>query len=335
MEGLLRHFEELKATYELAPSNPLDPSQLPVPTSAQGSLRPPQGLIPATQPSQEPVVTPQRRTRQKAGQRAQVPTPPTTQMPILETQDSQPTVPSHAATQAHSQAMEDQESSHNQVLCVQINQGWDKLDKYYQATDDSTAYVASLVLHPAFTWKWLEIVWRDKPHWITSAKRKMLQLWQQYSSISIAPAQVSSTQINRRSTSRLFDLDDEEPQESVGNDYEAWCCKPRDRSLIDRPPLDYWTSEAIASTYPRLQKLALTIFSIPAMSDEPERVFSSCGIMIRPHRSSLSPKMIAASQCLRSWSREGLVTYNIFDRMATRLATLEKETDAHEIQILE
>jgi hypothetical protein len=70
MEGLLRHFEELKAKYELAPSNPLDPSQLPVPTLAQGSLRPPQGLIPATQPSQEPVVTPQRRTRQKAGQRA-------------------------------------------------------------------------------------------------------------------------------------------------------------------------------------------------------------------------------------------------------------------------
>jgi hypothetical protein len=70
------------------------------------------------------------------------------------------------------------------------------------------------------------------------------------------------------------------------------------------------------------------------MSDEPERVFSSCGIMIRPHQSSLSPKMIAASQCLRSWSREGLVTYNIFDRMDTRLATLEKETDAHEIQNL-
>jgi hypothetical protein len=45
--------------------------------------------------------------------------------------------------------------------------------------------------------------------------------------------------------------------------------------------------------------------------------------------------MIAASQCLRSWSREGLVTYNIFDRMATRLATLEKETDAHEIHNLE
>jgi hypothetical protein len=78
-------------------------------------------------------------------------------MPILETQESQQTVPSTAATQAYSQAMEDQESSHNQVLCVQINQGWDKLDKYYKATDDSTAYVASLVLHPAFTWKWLEI----------------------------------------------------------------------------------------------------------------------------------------------------------------------------------
>jgi hypothetical protein len=41
MEGLLRHFEELEAKYELVPSNPLDPSQLQVPKLSQGSLRPP------------------------------------------------------------------------------------------------------------------------------------------------------------------------------------------------------------------------------------------------------------------------------------------------------
>jgi hypothetical protein len=46
----------------------------------------------------------------------------------------------------------------------------------------------------------LHSIKRDKPDWITSAKRRMLQLWQQYSSISIAPVQVSSTLGKQRKT---------------------------------------------------------------------------------------------------------------------------------------
>jgi len=68
-----------------------------------------------------------------------------------------------------------------------------------------------------------------------------------------------------------------------------------------------------------LQKMALDLFTIRAMSDEPERVFSSTGIMVRPHRSKHSVKTIAASQCLRSWSEEGIVTFQIFEKMEDRL----------------
>ena len=122
--------------------------------------------------------------------------------------------------------------------------------------------------------------------------------------------------------------------ETYGNDYEAWCYKLRDKSLLEGPPLDYWTSQAIVDTYPRSQELAITIFPTPAMSDEPERVFSSCGLMIRPHRSTISPKIVAAPQCLRSWSREGLVTYNIFNRMEARIATLERVFFRYECPML-
>jgi hypothetical protein len=76
-------------------------------------------------------------------------------------------------------------------------------------------------------------------------------------------------------------------------------------------------------TFPRLQKMALDVFTISAISDEPERMCSSTGLMVRPHRSRLSQKVIAISQCLRNWSRQDLVTFQIFETMKERLQHVE------------
>jgi hypothetical protein len=69
--------------------------------------------------------------------------------------------------------------------------------------------------------------------------------------------------------------------------------------------------------------MALNVFTIPAMSDEPEKVFSSIGLMVRPHRPRLPQKVIAMSQCLRNWSRQDLVTFQIFKTMKERLQHVE------------
>jgi hypothetical protein len=39
----------------------------------------------------------------------------------------------------------------HQPLCTNVNAGWAKLSKYYFLTDLSSAYVAAVVLHPAYT----------------------------------------------------------------------------------------------------------------------------------------------------------------------------------------
>jgi hypothetical protein len=39
----------------------------------------------------------------------------------------------------------------NDLFCAEINHGWMKLNKYYELTDRSPAYIAALVLHPAYT----------------------------------------------------------------------------------------------------------------------------------------------------------------------------------------
>jgi hypothetical protein len=87
---------------------------------------------------------------------------------------------------------------------------------------------------------------------------------------------------NKRHKSSLFDLDDDVIK-SLDDEYQQWCQRPRDRFALESPPLEFWTSYAIKKTFPRLQKMALDVFTIPAMSDEPERVFGSTGLMVKPH----------------------------------------------------
>jgi hypothetical protein len=47
--------------------------------------------------------------------------------------------------------------------------------------------------------------------------------------------------------------------------------------------------------------MALNLLSIPAISAEPERLFSSCRITVTDRRNKLSVKAIEALECLRSW----------------------------------
>lgn len=52
---------------------------------------------------------------------------------------------------------------------------------------------------------------------------------------------------------------------------------------------------------PHLSQLALDILSIPAMSAEPERLFSATKLIISDSRNKLSIKMIESLACLKSW----------------------------------
>ena len=49
--------------------------------------------------------------------------------------------------------------------------------------------------------------------------------------------------------------------------------------------------------------MAITIFSIPPMSAEPERVFSGTKHTIAPERIRLGAEMVEITECLKSWVR--------------------------------
>lgn len=104
-------------------------------------------------------------------------------------------------------------------------------------------------------------------------------------------------------------------------------------------PLDWWSTADVQQRFPRLSQMAIDIFTIPAMSDEPERTFSSTGLMITPHRSQLSPETINYAQCLKSWDAQGVIklkdtfTTTVVQSQSNSQAISDPDGPADSIQI--
>ncbi|KJZ68664.1 hypothetical protein HIM_11949 [Hirsutella minnesotensis 3608] len=72
-------------------------------------------------------------------------------------------------------------------LWININLGWEKLNKYYSRLDETPIYYASLALHPAFRWGYFENEWKGNPDWINKAKRIVRETWErEYRDLPIA-----------------------------------------------------------------------------------------------------------------------------------------------------
>ena len=52
--------------------------------------------------------------------------------------------------------------------------------------------------------------------------------------------------------------------------------------------------------------MAIDILSIPAMSDEPERIFSGARCMISWERAQLEAETIEKLECLKHWQQSGI-----------------------------
>jgi hypothetical protein len=65
--------------------------------------------------------------------------------------------------------------------------------------------------------------------------------------------------------------------------------------------------------------MALDILSIPAMSAEPERLFSGAKITITDRRNRLGIESIEAIECLKSWLGKGSIVAFADDAVDIRL----------------
>ncbi len=95
--------------------------------------------------------------------------------------------------------------------------------------------------------------------------------------------------------------------QGVGDELEQYLSEP---CLIqnDRTALDWWLASEQRSRLPYLSRMAIDVFSIPAMSSEPERVFSGAKHTLDEQRISCSVETIELLECLKSWFRLGIFT---------------------------
>ena len=174
------------------------------------------------------------------------------------------------------------------------NAGWAKLDKYYSLTERSPAYIASMVLVPWQKWSYFEDNWPAE--WVSDARTTVQRLWEQdyKSTATLIPEpelQEPQTELQRWQASKRR-------RAPVIDEYSRYCSALRTPEGDSR---SWWMEPAQRTTYPALSVMALDLLSIPAMSAEPERLFSSAKITITDRKNRLQFESIEAIECLKSW----------------------------------
>ncbi|KAG7418723.1 hypothetical protein Forpi1262_v016416 [Fusarium oxysporum f. sp. raphani] len=217
---------------------------------------------------------------------------------------------------------------------VNINLCWKKLDKYYSRLDETPVYYAAIALHPAYRWGYFEDVWADRPDWIQTAKSLVEELYRSHYEpriISRGRERGEPVTKKRRIYRNPFDEYREESRQAptllqpassittllqaedaasssthaVGDEYSDWFrdIHKSDQNILD--PISYWYERR--EEYPRLSQMALDVLSVLPMSADVERLFSTCGRMVRDDRARLDASTIGMTQTVRSWHCGGYI----------------------------
>jgi hypothetical protein len=203
---------------------------------------------------------------------------------------------------------------------VNINLGWEKLEKYYTLLDETPIYYTALALHPAYRWGYFESTWECHPEWVKRAKDMVQEVWDtEYKGLNVVRGLETDEPIAKRQK-RYHNAFEEHREQSrympstssiaaeveVGRDeYEAWCSTWEATDTAVRDPIAYWHDKRFQ--YPRLSRMALDFLTIQPMSAECERLFSAAGLMVTPLRNQLEANTIEICQVLRSWLRAGII----------------------------
>jgi hypothetical protein len=210
-----------------------------------------------------------------------------------------------------------------------INLSWQKLNDYDSKLDETPVYVAAVVLHSRMKWWYFKKRWTNEG-WLVRAKKAFNSLLLEYATLDKS----SRHQRTSRRTSpcpkaeslavtMLSDDDSSDDDGSYDVDQLAqYLAEPRHPSLsIGDSPIAYWTGNS--SRWPELTSMALDIFAVPAMSDAPERVFSTADDVLSPRRRLLQSETLGWLMTLKSWINSGVIALDesLFDRLLSIVST--------------
>lgn len=197
------------------------------------------------------------------------------------------------------------------ALSESILTSWYAFDKYYTKIDESSAYVAAILLRPNRRRNYLQAVWHAS--WVNPGVERARKFWEaRYRHVDVDSEDRGAN-------------DDEKGQEL--SKYQRWqrdvAAKQRRKgsgaqeefdgfihSALDSigiSVVEWWLEPSQQRSYPRLSCMALDVLAALAMSAEVERVFSGTRRIISWTRQDLEAATIEMLECLKHWQTSGLV----------------------------
>ena len=183
-------------------------------------------------------------------------------------------------------------------LAAAFTSSWNKIEKYYKLVDQTPIYYAAIVLNPALKLQKLRQLWytNETKTWIEPCRQQVKDIYEkQYK-------QQYSRYRDEYHPPGPDDDDEEDSIYSLFSSNKRLCVDttserpdPFEAYLLVEPiahrngerfdPIAWWQINGHA--YPGLKQMALDIFSIPLMTDDNERSFSSGRDMITYRRTRL------------------------------------------------
>ena len=228
-----------------------------------------------------------------------------------------------------------EEFAHHDFMRESLHAGLTKLLKYWNKTERAPAYIAAIVLNPRKKWKYFK---RWNPHWQPNMEVTMKRFWETTyrSSTGLARYASSTRTPHKPSNNQYFKwLNDQDDEAEDSNDaLDEFDLYISDHFILreedkDKTALEWWVEPEQRTRYPLLSKMAIDIYSIPAMSSEAERVFSGAKRSISDSRGSLKSETIELLECLKSWFRLGIFTKEDLHAIVTTM----EEGVAEELEI--
>jgi len=177
-------------------------------------------------------------------------------------------------------------------ICRGAKAAYDKLKKYYAATDKSPIYSVVTALHPAMRFHyWIQEKWEDE--YVISAKETVRTAWADgYAPDLSEDLTLPYTPVSDNSELALLGMAGRQVQ---GDELEGFVASP----TTSMTPLEYWRINC--HNYPRLAKMARDYYATPATSAPAERSFSKARSLLPYTRNRLGPDKIKEQMLLNSW----------------------------------
>ena len=141
----------------------------------------------------------------------------------------------------------------------------------------------------------------EESTWVIYTRRKVKDMWTRIYNLSTDEDLIElDNELIRDDFEDFFKV--RTPRFGEKSDFYISYCKA-DRINECKSPLQYWIQQE--SMHPQLSRFAFDMLSIPAMSTECERVFSSAKLLISDTRNRLGDDIIEVSECMKSWLNQG------------------------------